>query len=165
MPNSVFCETLKIKHYIFKSSVSVLLPAFQSQPFICETLNSLNDQSFKHFSLYISVDKSDDDTALVVKQWCDGHKNIHSRVFCQKHRLGWVKNTNFLLKKCRTKYFMILPHDDLLDRTYIEKMFQCLQMNKHACTAFSDIKGFGKIDTLIAQNSITGERLDRIKLL
>lgn len=92
--------TRKIRQHFTKPSVSVFVPAFQAESFICETLDSLNEQVFQDFKLLISIDKSDDDTELVVKKkWCKEHKKISTRIFCQKHHLGWVKNTNFLLKK------------------------------------------------------------------
>jgi len=136
---------LKIRQYFTKPSVSVLIPAFQAESFICETLDSLNEQDCQDFQILISIDKSDDDTKLVINRWCQEHKKIPTRIFYQRHRLGWVKNINFLLKKCKTKYFMLLPHDDLLEKTYIQKMVQCLKINPNACVAFSDIQGFGKM--------------------
>jgi len=144
-----------------KPSVSVLVPAFQAESFICETLDSLNEQVFQDFQLLLSIDKSDDDTELVIKKWCQKHKKIPTQIFCQTHHLGWVKNINFLLKKCQTKYFMVMPHDDRLEKTYIQKMVQCLEANPHACTAFSDIQGFGTNKQIITQNSIKGNRMER----
>ena len=177
----------KIREHSTIPSVSVLVPAFHAQAFICETLDSLNKQVFKEFQLLISIDKSDDDTELVIKRWCQEHKNIPSRIFCQTHRLGWIKNINFLLEKCQTKYFMLLNHADLLDETYIQKMLQCLKENPYACTAFSDIKFFGTTSQtkstsvrklksrllrlifknkhrprlIISENSIKGKRFER----
>ena len=119
----------KIRHRFTEPSVSVLVTAYQAQAFICETLDSLNKQVFKDFQLLISIDKSDDDTELVIKKWCQEHKNIPTQIFCQTHSLGWIKNINFLLEKCQTKYLMLMPRDDLLDETYIQKMFQCLKEN------------------------------------
>jgi len=161
-------------------SVSVLIPAYQAQAFISETLISLSNQVFKDFQVLVSIDKSDDDTKLITKNWSQNHKNIPTRIFCQTHHLGWVKNVNFLLEKCKTKYFMVMPHDDILDKTYLQKMVQCLKVHPQACTAFSDIKCFGgwgllrsrlgikifeKIHTstlIITQSSIRGKRFERI---
>jgi len=161
-------------------SVSVLVPAYQAQAFISETLNSLGNQVFRDFQVLVSIDKSDDDTKLITKNWSQNHKNIPTRIFCQTHRLGWVKNVNFLLEKCKTKYFMVMPHDDILDKTYLQKMVQCLKVHPQACTAFSDIKYFGGAGLLtsrpvikifekihpstliISQISIRGKRFERI---
>ena len=161
-------------------SVSVLVAAYQAQAFISETLNSLSNQVFRDFQVLVSIDKSDDDTKLITKNWSQNHKNIPTRIFYQTHHLGWVKNVNFLLEKCKTKYFMVMPHDDILDKTYLQKMVQCLKVHPQACTAFSDIKCFGgwgllrsrlgikifeKIHTstlIITQSSIRGKRFERI---
>ena len=151
---------LQIRQYFVKQSTSVLVPAFEAESFICETLDSIKNQVFEDFKVLISVDKSDDDTASVVKRWCKENK-ISTQIFIQKNRLGWVKNINFLLRKCKTKYFMVMPHDDLLEKTYIQKMIQGLKNNPKACVVFSDIQGFGLNKPLISQKSIKGNRLER----
>jgi len=151
----------KNKQSFTTPSVTILIPTFQAESFICETLDSLKKQDFWNFQILISIDKSEDETKSVIKSWCQKNKKIPTQIFCQTDNLGWVKNINFLLKKCQTKYFMVLPHDDLLDKTYILKMIQCLEMNQHACTAFSDIQGFGTKKQIITQNSIKGKRLER----
>ena len=122
---------------------------------------SLNKQVFKDFQILFSVDKSDDDTELIIKRWCQEHKDISTQIFCQTQRLGWVKNVNFLLEKCQTKYFMVLAHDDLLHETYLQKMIQCLKTNPQACVAFSNIQGFGTKEPIVTQKSIKGGRLKR----
>jgi len=161
-------------------SVSVLVPAYQAQGFISETLNSVSKQVFRDFQVLVSIDKSDDKTELIVNKWSRIHKKIPTRIFRQTHRLGWVKNVNFLLEKCKTKYFMIMPHDDILDKAYLQKMIQCLKDNPQACTVFSDIlcfkskgllknkfvrKVYEKIDppsVIINQDSIRGNQFERI---
>ena len=54
-----------------------------------------------------------------------------------------------------------MPHDDLLKKTYIQKMIQGLKSNPNACVVFSDIQGFGLNKSLISQKSIKGNRLER----
>jgi len=161
-------------------SVSVLVPAYQSQSFISETLNSLSKQVFRDFQVLVSIDKSDDKTEQVIKKWSKNHQNIPTRIFSQTHQLGWVKNVNFLLEKCKTKYFMIMQHDDILDKAYLQKMAQCLKDNPQACTAFPDIicfkskgllgkkfvrKVYEKIEppsVIVTEGSIIGKRFERI---
>ncbi len=160
-------------------SVSVLVPAYQAQGFISETLNSLSKQVFRDFQVLISIDKSDDDTKKIAKNWSQNNKHIPTRIFCQTKSLGWVMNMNFLLEKCKTKYFMVMPHDDILDKTYLQKMAQCLKDNPQACTAFSDIicfkskgllksrlvrKVYEKIEppsVIVTEDSIRGNRFER----
>ncbi len=151
----------KIKQYFTIPSVTVLIPAFQSQEFICETLDSLDGQTFWNFQIFISIDKSNDDTELITKRWFKENKNIRSQIFCHRNQLGMVKNVNFLIGKCRTKYFMIMPHDDILDKNYLQKMVQCLKTNKKAIMAYSDIQAFGIQSHIVIQKSTLGNRLER----
>ena len=164
MSFSMFTQFLQKTRFCFvKPRVSVLVPAYNAQDFICETLDSLNNQVFKDFQILISIDKSDDDTKFVIEKWCREHKNIPTQIFYQTHILGWVKNINFLLKKCETKYFMILPHDDLIHKTYLEKLYHYIEANQSTCVAFSDIQGFGARTPLITQNSIEGDKVERVR--
>lgn len=142
--------------------VSVLVPAFQAERFVCDTLNSLEKQTYKKIELLISIDQSNDDTDRVVTRWSEEHNSIYTRIFRQNNRLGWVKNINFLLEKCQNQYFMLLPHDDLLHKNYIKILLQCLQMNVDACVAYSDIKCFGKLERIITQVPLSGERFERV---
>lgn len=151
----------KIRQYFTIPSVTVLIPAFQSQEFICETLDSLDGQTFRNFQIFISIDKSNDDTELITKRWFKENKNIRSQIFCHRNQLGMVKNVNFLIEKCRTKYFMIMPHDDILDKNYLQKMVQCLETNKKAIMAYSDIQAFGIQSYIVIQKSTLGNRLER----
>ena len=151
----------KVRYHANKPSISILLPVFQAHAFICETLDSLANQVCRDFQILISIDKSNDGTEHVTKKWYQEHKNIKAKIFNHKDRLGWVQNINFLLDKCNTKYFMVMPHDDTLHEFYIQKMIQCLRENPKACTAFSDIQGFGLNQKVLTQYSITGNRLER----
>jgi len=151
----------KISQYFTKPSVTVLIPSFQAESFICETLDSLVGQTFRNFLIFISIDKSNDSTELIIKRWFKEHKNVRGQIFCQKNRLGMVKNVNFLIGKCQTKYFMIMPHDDILDKSYLQKMIQCLETNKRAIMAFSDIQGFGIRSRIVIQKSTLGNRIER----
>ena len=69
-------------------SVSVLVPAYQAQGFISETLNSLSKQIFRDFQVLISIDKSDDDTKKIAKNWSQNNKHIPTRIFCQTKAWG-----------------------------------------------------------------------------
>ena len=90
----------KTRRHFAKPRVSVLVPAYNAQEFICETLDSLDNQVFRDFQILISIDKSDDDTKSIIERWCKEHKDIPVQIFYQTERLGWVKNINFILKKC-----------------------------------------------------------------
>lgn len=140
--------------------VTICIPAYNAANFIEETIQSAADQSHGSLQILISLDKSSDDTFQILQR-NEGEKLM--KIYQQKRRLGWVANTNFLLNKVRTRYFMILPHDDLLDKEYIKKLLEALKQYPQAIAAFSDIEGFGNHENFISQASITGGAYERIK--
>jgi len=116
--------------------LDVLIPAFNSELFIEQTLNSIRDQTYKNFRVYISVDKSNDQTFAKCIDYAK--KDLRFNVIEQPNRLGWVKNSNFLLDKVQAPFAVFAFHDDTLHSTYFEKLINCLLANGAAVNAFSD---------------------------
>jgi glycosyltransferase involved in cell wall biosynthesis len=141
--------------------ISILIPAFEAEKFICETLDSIAEQSFTDFEIIISIDASSDETGCAIEKWCRDHGDIRTEVIHQRHRLGQIRNVNFLLGRCESKYFMIMPHDDLLHKDYLRELIQCLEANDQAILAFSDIQAFGDLNRSIVQEPTQGNRLER----
>lgn len=145
-----------------RKAVTVLIPAYQAGGFVLETLDSLARQSFQDYRLIISVDLSEDATVDHIKKWVKRNKKIQTKVYVQDTRLGWVRNTNFLLGKVRSPYFMILPHDDLLGEYYLQKAFDILHQNTETSVVYSDLETFGLLRSVISQSSIKGNRMQRV---
>ena len=142
--------------------VSILVPAFEAEDFILETLDSIKNQVYQDFQVLISIDTPRDNTKTIIENWCSVNKSILTKIFYQDKQLGWVKNFNFLIQHCNTKYFVILSHDDLLNRNFLQKTIQILKENPLAVTAFPDFEIFGNIEIIITHNSILGKKLERV---
>lgn len=56
----------------------------------------------------------------------------------QTDRLGWVGNTNALLRVARGDHFFFALHDDLVAPTYVARLVEALERNPAAVLAFSD---------------------------
>lgn len=119
------------------NSVTALVPAYQAAGFIQPTLDSLSAQTHPALEIVISVDACDDDTFAI----CQRHaqRDPRFRVMQQNQRLGWVGNSNVLLRQAPTDYALFAFHDDILAPTYIEKLVQALDANPQAVVAFSDV--------------------------
>jgi len=116
--------------------LSVLVPAYNAESFIHETLDSIRNQSFKRFRVYVSVDKSSDQTLAK----CLDCAKLDSRfqVIESSSRLGWVENSNLLLSKINTPFAVFAFHDDILHPSYFEKTIKALETDKGAIVAYSD---------------------------
>ena len=140
--------------------VTVCVPVYNGAAFVEETLSSIRKQSYQSFRVVISVDGSTDDSASICRTFLDDHR---FQIFEQERRLGWVGNCNWLLSHVTTRYFCIIPHDDILDPSYIERLVATSEAHPGAAVVYSDIRTFGSIgDQIIIQNSIYGVRLTRV---
>ena len=118
--------------------VVALVPTWNAEAFLAETLDSLAAQTYANIEVLISDDASSDNTAAV----CDRYTRAHSHFsyMRQRSRLGWVANVNWLLDAAHGDYFLFAFHDDILYPTYIETLIQSLESNPRAILAFSDVE-------------------------
>lgn len=121
-----------------KLSVVALLPAWNAQSFIGDTLTSLAAQSWPNFNVLISVDKSDDATAAICRDFAESDSRF--QVIVQQERLGWIGNVNALLSAVESDYLLIAYHDDILHPSHVETLASVLEENPEAVAAFSDLR-------------------------
>ena len=138
--------------------VTFCIPAFNAEGFLLDTLRSVERQTHEDFRALVSVDLSDDATARIVRQHLPDRR---FRPFVHRRRLGWAGNLNFLMRKVRSRYFCVLPHDDLLEPSYAARMLEALEGRVGAVAAHSDIRCFGNLERVLSQESIVGDRLSR----
>lgn len=91
--------------------VSVLMPAFNAQPYIDESIKSILRQSFKNFELLILDDASTDNTYKFAKRYEKKDKRV--RVFCNKLNKNIAVSRNILVSKARGKYIAWQDADDV----------------------------------------------------
>ncbi|MGR8953659.1 MAG: glycosyltransferase family 2 protein [Gammaproteobacteria bacterium] len=120
-----------------RSSVSALLPAWQSAGFIQATLDCLSAQTYSNFQVIVSVDLCEDDTYSV----CMAHAQKDSRfqVIKQNQRLGYVGNCNFLLDRAKADYVIFAFHDDILAPEYIASLVEVLDERPEVVLSYSDL--------------------------
>ncbi|MCB0665516.1 MAG: glycosyltransferase [Saprospiraceae bacterium] len=153
-------DRLRFNIFPKSESITVCIPAYNAATFIEETVESVLHQTHSERKLIISVDQSNDRTTDKIRAF---EKNKRVKIFEQKKHLGWVGNTNFLLRRVRSPYFMILPHDDILNEDYLQILLENLKKNSQAVACFSDIGCFGDHEGVIAQSSVVGSQFERIK--
>ena len=73
--------------------ISVCIPIYNGEQYIEELLERIYNQTYKNIEVLISIDQSTDKTL----ERCQKLKQNNTTIFIQNHRLGWVKNCNFLI--------------------------------------------------------------------
>lgn len=119
-----------------RKTLSVLIPAYNAESFVGETLESIRNQSFGDFRAYVSVDKSNDQTLAKCIEYTKGDPRF--QVIESSERLGWVGNSNLLLRMVETPYAVFAFHDDVLHPSYFKRLVAALEENTTAAIAFSD---------------------------
>ncbi len=141
--------------------IAVCVPVYNGAWCLEETLATIFKQTYKHLKVLISVDLCDDQSAEICRQY-----SHQATVFIQERHLGWVANCNFLIReavKLNSEYFSIIPHDDLLEVTYFEKLLEGFAKYPAAVNCFPRcLIAFGNLNQKIIGESIEGSLTERI---
>ena len=141
------------------AKVAVCVPVYKGAAFVRDVLSAIQNQSHRDLEVLISVDRGDDDSLEICRGFTEDRR---FQVFAQEDRLGWVRNTNYLLDRVNTEYFCLVSHDDLIHTTYVERLLKELSRFPEAAAAFSDICAFGLADAWVIEDSLTGGKLERV---
>lgn len=99
------------------------MPVFNRERFIEDAINSIINQSYKDWVLFISDNNSTDRTLEIIKSFSTiDNITYHS----QSRNVGLEENHNFLaveFLKSNCNYFMWAQSDDLYNPNYLSKLF------------------------------------------
>lgn len=103
-------------------TVSIAIPLYNAEAHIGETIESVLNQTFSNFELIVCDDHSTDRSAEIVKRYTDPRIRYEQN----PERLGFFGNWNRCLEVMDAPYCKLLPHDDTLEPTCLEKQVQIL---------------------------------------
>jgi glycosyltransferase involved in cell wall biosynthesis len=106
-------------------SVTILMPAYNAEKYIRESINSLLIQTYSNFKLLIIDDGSTDQTAKIISSYND------PRIACIKNHenIGLVKTLNRGIELASTTYILRMDADDIAMPQRLE--WQVDFMEKH----------------------------------
>lgn len=105
--------------------ISVLVPVYNAEKFIGETINAVLKQTFQDFELILLNDASTDNTAIQIAQF-DDTRIVYVE---NEHNLGISASRNKLMQMARGEYIAILDHDDICLPKRLEKQLRFLEEN------------------------------------
>jgi hypothetical protein len=140
--------------------VTLCVPVWNGEAFVEETLESARTQTLTDISILVSVDSSDDRSAEICSAFAA--RDPRFEVVVQPARLGWVGNVNWLLRHVQSEYASILPHDDVIMPSYLERLVEELENRPEAILAFCDLRTFGEEERLRIGPAATGDLFTRI---
>lgn len=103
--------------------VSILVPAYNSEQFIEETLVSCVNQDYTAVEVIVVDDGSTDRTLEIAKRWENRHKNVY--VFSQQNK-GACAARNLALEKSTGEYVMFLDADNIISPNKVKAQMELL---------------------------------------
>ncbi len=112
-------------HSITTPLVSVIMPAFNSEKYIGQAIESILAQTHTHLELLIFEDGSSDGTRAVINRYTD------SRIIkvLSDHNRGVVHARNAMIDLAKGQYIALMDADDLADPTRLERQVLALENN------------------------------------
>ena len=102
--------------------VSVIVPCYNMERFISETIVSVQRQTYSRWELLIVDDASNDRTAEIIQNHCQQDHRIN---FFVKHNHSGIADTrNQCLKMAKGRYLAFLDADDLWHPEKLEQQLQ-----------------------------------------
>lgn len=120
--------------------VSICIPAYNSEKFILQTLNSLLNQSYKNIEVIVVDDGSNDGTVSII----NSIKDVRLRLLSQTNR-GASAARNHAYKLSSGNYIKFMDADDVLSNNCIEEQVHAL-VNKDDVVASAKWGRFFKND-------------------
>lgn len=124
--------------------VSIIMPAYNSEKYISEAIESVCNQSYKNWELMIVNDGSTDYTPKIIDDY--SKKDSRIKVFHRKNE-GVSMARNFALDKICGEYVTFIDSDDVYHIERLKKMLQVFGQHTKCDIVFSEHKEFkGKLN-------------------
>lgn len=106
--------------------ISILMPAFNAELYLEDSINSILNQSYPDFELLVCDDCSTDNTWEIMQKIQDSRLKI----FQNKENQGYLKTSNFLVSHAIGEYISFQDADDLCTPDRLFKLHSYLVENK-----------------------------------
>jgi glycosyltransferase involved in cell wall biosynthesis len=111
------------------TSVSVIIPAYNAEPHIAETLNSVLAQTFTDLEVIVVDDGSTDCTAKIVEKMARADKRVS---LLSQQNAGVAAARNAGMKVARGEWLAFLDADDIWYPQKLDRQLQCFQQLDHS---------------------------------
>lgn len=121
--------------------VSIIMPSYNSEKYISESIDSVIKQTYKNWELLIVDDLSTDNTYKIAKRYQLSDSRI--KVFQLENKGGASVARNYAIKNAKGKYIAFLDSDDLWKSKKLAKQIKFMKANNYAFsyTNYYSLKG------------------------
>lgn len=109
------------------NDLTVIIPMYNADKFIDETIQSIIDQTYKTFNVIVLDDNSTDQSYEIVKNLTKFDSRF--KVIRNEQNLGYLKSTNILLSSIETEYCAFWDADDTCHKERFSIQMDFLKQN------------------------------------
>ena len=114
---------------IKKKKISVIIPVYNAEKYIFESLNSIINQTFRNFELIIINDNSSDNSLSIIKKFKRKYIKNDIKILNNKKRFGIAKTLNKGINFCKGELIARMDADDISHIQRLEKQISFLNKN------------------------------------
>ena len=111
--------------------VEIILPNYNSEAYLDETINSIIDQTFKNWKLIIVDGNSNDETQRILQNYIR-HPNINVIRLKKNKRAGFCRN--LAMRSSNLDYVAFIDSDDIWDREKLSRQLDFMIKNDYHFT-------------------------------
>lgn len=108
--------------------ISIIMPVWNDERFILDSIQSVLNQTFKNFELIIINDASTDNSLRLIQEKANLDKRI--KVLSLKKNLGMANALNEAIKYSKGEYIARMDSDDLMYENRIEEQVKYMNNNE-----------------------------------
>lgn len=118
--------------------ISIVMPVYNGEKYLKQSLNSIMDQTFKDWELIIVNDCSTDNSLQIMREYEKKDNRIH--VICNEVNSKISKSLNNGFKMAKGKYFTWTSDDNMYVSDAFYKMHEYLEKNIDKIFVYSDMR-------------------------
>ena len=111
----------------FKPLLTVLMPVYNADKFLAESINSILKQTYSDFEMLILDDASTDNSLKIIKAYAKEDKRI--KILVNKNNQQQAKCRNRLLKNSKTEFIAWMDADDISLEDRLQTQINFLKQN------------------------------------
>lgn len=119
--------------------ISVVIPSYNGEKYIQETIESIQKQSFNH-EIIVVDDISTDKTVDIAK-------SMGCRVIVNSEHKGQVAGKNTGIRESKGNYWLTIDQDDMLTEKALETLYNKMQKNQTYKIIMAQLEDFCSPDT------------------
>jgi len=120
-----------MNNFLNQTSVDIVLPNYNSAPYLSETINSVINQTFKNWKLIIIDGNSNIETQKILEKYVD-HPNINIIRLKKNKKTGFCRN--LAMRNSKSDYIAFIDSDDIWEKEKLSKQLHFMIKNEYYFT-------------------------------